>query len=79
MLIESSVVDPRYDPGYSSRIQIFYPSRIPNSGVQKAPDPESGSVTLDEPSLNAASDVSRQLALEAVVPCGDMSLARVSL
>jgi hypothetical protein len=51
---ETSVVDPGYDPGCSSRIQIFYPSRIPDSKVKKAPDPESGSLTLDEPSLNAA-------------------------
>ncbi len=63
---ESSVVDPGYDQGCSSRILIFYPSRIPYSRVQKAPDP--GSATLGELSLNAASHVSRQLALKAVVP-----------
>ncbi len=38
----------KYNPGFSSRIQIltFYPSRIPNPGVKKAPDPGSGSATL---------------------------------
>ncbi len=38
----------KYDPGCSSRIRIliFYPSRIPNPEVKKAPDPESGSATL---------------------------------
>ncbi len=32
-------------PGYRSRtrILIFYPSRIPDGGVKKAPDPGSGS------------------------------------
>jgi hypothetical protein len=34
----------KYDPGCSSRIRIFYPSRIPDPGVKKAPDP--GSATL---------------------------------
>ncbi len=38
----------KYDPGCSSRIRIliFYPSRIPDPGVKKAPDPGSGSATL---------------------------------
>jgi hypothetical protein len=38
----------KYDLGCSSRIWIrtFYPSRILDLGVTKAPDPESGSVTL---------------------------------
>ncbi len=36
----------KYDPGCSSRIRIFYPSKIPDPGVKKAPDPESGSTTL---------------------------------
>jgi hypothetical protein len=38
----------KYDPGCSSRIRIliFFPSRIPDSGVKKAPDPGSGSATL---------------------------------
>jgi hypothetical protein len=38
----------KYDPGCSSRIRklIFYPSRIPELGVKKAPDPGSGSATL---------------------------------
>ncbi len=33
----------KYDPGCSSRIRIltFYPSRIPDPGVKKAPDPRS--------------------------------------
>ncbi len=37
-----------YDPGCSSRIRIliFYPSRIPDPGVEKTPDPGSGSATL---------------------------------
>jgi hypothetical protein len=30
----------KYNPGCSSRIQIFYPSRIPDPGVKKAPDPD---------------------------------------
>ncbi len=32
----------KYDPGCSSRIRIliFYPSRIPDPGVKKAPDPD---------------------------------------
>ncbi len=29
----------RYDPGCSSRILMFYPSRIPDPEVKKAPDP----------------------------------------
>ncbi len=38
----------KYGPGCSSRIRIltFYPSRIPDPGVKKAPDPGSGSSTL---------------------------------
>jgi hypothetical protein len=36
----------KYDPGCSSRILIFYPSRIPDPGVKKAPDPGSGFATL---------------------------------
>ncbi len=40
----------KYDPGCSSRIPDpdadFYPSRIPDPGVKKAPDP--GSATLQE-------------------------------
>ncbi len=36
----------KYDPSCSSRILIFYPSRIPDPGVKKAPDPWSGSATL---------------------------------
>ncbi len=38
----------KYDPGCSSRIRIliFYPSRIPDPGVKKAPDLGSGSATL---------------------------------
>jgi hypothetical protein len=38
----------KYDPGCSSRIRMltFYPSRIPDPGVKKAPDPGSGSATL---------------------------------
>ncbi len=34
----------KYDSGCSSRILFFYPSRIPDIGVKKAPDP--GSATL---------------------------------
>jgi hypothetical protein len=39
----------KYDPGCSSRIRIltFYPSRIPDPGVKKAPDPGSGFATLN--------------------------------
>jgi hypothetical protein len=37
----------KYDPGCSFRILILYPSRIPNPGVKKAPDPGSGSATLE--------------------------------
>jgi hypothetical protein len=35
-------------PGCSPRIRIltFYPSRIPDPGVEKAPDPGSGSATV---------------------------------
>jgi hypothetical protein len=36
----------KYDPGYSSRILIFYPTRIPDPGVKKEPDPGSGYATL---------------------------------
>jgi hypothetical protein len=36
----------KYDLGCSSRILIFYPSRIPDPGVKKTPDPGSGSATL---------------------------------
>jgi hypothetical protein len=38
----------KYDPVWSSRIRvlIFYPSRIPDPGVKKAPDPGSGSARL---------------------------------
>ncbi len=37
----------KYDPACSSRIRIliFYPSRITDPGVKKAPDPGSGSAT----------------------------------
>ncbi len=38
----------KYDPGCSSRIRIFNPSRIPDPGVNKALDPGSGSATLGE-------------------------------
>jgi hypothetical protein len=34
--------------GSGSRILTFYPSRIPDPGVKKAPDPGSGSATLRE-------------------------------
>jgi hypothetical protein len=39
----------KYNPGCSSRILIliFYPSRIPDPRVKKAPDPRSGAATLD--------------------------------
>jgi hypothetical protein len=41
----------KYVPGCSSRIPDpdadFLPSRIPDPGVKKAPDPGSGSATLD--------------------------------
>jgi hypothetical protein len=32
----------KYDPGFSSRIRMltFYPSRIPDPGVRKTPDPQ---------------------------------------
>jgi hypothetical protein len=38
----------KYDLNCLSRIRVltFYPSRIPDPGVQKAPDPGSGSATL---------------------------------
>jgi hypothetical protein len=38
----------KYDPGCSSRIRMltFYPSRIPDPGVKKEPDPGSRSATL---------------------------------
>jgi hypothetical protein len=39
----------KYDPGCSSRIQIFYPSQIPDPGVKKAPDPGSGFAILSRP------------------------------
>jgi hypothetical protein len=46
------LITQKYDPGCSSRIRkksririlIIYPSRIPDQGVKKAPDP--GSATL---------------------------------
>jgi hypothetical protein len=42
----------KYDPGCSSRIPDtdadFYSSRIPDPGVKKAPDPGSGSATLQK-------------------------------
>ena len=45
----------KYDPGCSSRIPSpeadFYPSRIAEQWVKKAPDPGSGSATLVIPSL----------------------------
>ncbi len=34
------------DPDPGSGIMVFYPSRIPNPGVKKAPDHGSGSATL---------------------------------
>ncbi len=39
----------KYDLGCSSRIRMltFYPSRIPDPGVKRAPDPGSGFATLD--------------------------------
>ncbi len=33
--------------GFRIRILTFYPSRIPDRGVKKAPDPGSGSATLN--------------------------------
>jgi hypothetical protein len=44
----------KYDPGCSSRIRMltFYPSRNPDPGVKKAPDPGSGSATLIHNGLN---------------------------
>ncbi len=36
----------KFDPGCSSRIQIFYPSRIPDPGVNKTPEPGSGTLAL---------------------------------
>ncbi len=36
----------KYDPGCSSQIPTFCPSRISDPGVKKAPDPGSGSTTL---------------------------------
>jgi hypothetical protein len=33
-------------PGSRIRMLTFYPSRIPDPGVKKAPDPGSGSATL---------------------------------
>ncbi len=36
----------KFDPGCSSRIRTFYPTRIPDPAVKKAPDPGSGSATL---------------------------------
>ncbi len=37
----------KYETGFSFRILTFYPSRIPDPGVKKAPDPGSGSATLE--------------------------------
>ncbi len=34
--------------GYWIRILTFYPSRIPDPGIEKAPDPGSGSATLSK-------------------------------
>jgi hypothetical protein len=34
-------------PRFRIRILIFYPFRIPDPAVKKAPDPGSGSATLD--------------------------------
>ncbi len=36
----------KYDPGCSSRIQNFYPSRIPDPGFKKAQDPGSARQVL---------------------------------
>jgi hypothetical protein len=36
-------------PGFRIRMLTFYPSRIPDPGVKKAPDPGSGSATLSPP------------------------------
>jgi hypothetical protein len=41
----------KYNTVCSSRILTFYPSRIPDPGVKKAPDPGSGSATLDNMSM----------------------------
>jgi hypothetical protein len=35
-----------FHPGFRIRALTFYPSRIPDPGVKKAPDPGSGSATL---------------------------------
>ncbi len=37
-----------FHPGSRIRMLTFYPSRIPDPGVKKAPDPGSGSATLKE-------------------------------
>jgi hypothetical protein len=52
----------KYDPGCSSRIWMltFYPSRIPDPGVKKAPDPGSGSATLSSRMKEPNITVSRQ-------------------
>ncbi len=44
------LISRKYEPGYSSRIRIliFFPSRIPDPGIKKAPDPASGSTTLQK-------------------------------
>ncbi len=45
-LCTGSVADRGYDPGCSSRIPdpVFLPSRIPDPGVKKAPDPGYGTL-----------------------------------
>ncbi len=40
------IPEPEPGSGTKIRILIFYPSRIPDPGVKKAPDPGSDSATL---------------------------------
>ncbi len=43
-------------PGSGSRILIFYPSRIPDPGVKKAPDPGSATQTGSKTDLGCEPD-----------------------
>jgi hypothetical protein len=41
------LISGKYDPGCSSRILIFYRTHPGSSGPKKAPDPVTGSATLE--------------------------------
>jgi hypothetical protein len=67
-------------PGSQIRMLTFYPSRIPDPGVKKAPDPGSGSatlpVTLETPEAEVTSIVGWKAATRETLATAVLRLAR---